>query len=115
MNSELILEAYSLIKKTIWNPRSINYSISDEIYNRFNIDREDLIQDVVILFMERNHKPIDDLSKYINVFAMNALLDIKKHHLRQKRGGEVEIVSLDELIDRGYDITYKGKIIKPID
>lgn len=106
MDEKLILEAYDLIQKTIWNPRSINYSISQHIYDVYNIEREDLIQDTIILFMERKHKPIKDLSKYINVFTKNALIDILKYHSRKKRGGDIETVSLDELIEKGYDLTY---------
>ena len=116
MDLKLMLAAYDLIKKTIWNPKSINYSISEEIYRKYYIDREDMVHDSILLFMERKHNlPIRNLSKYINTFVLNALLDTKKYHSRQKRGDEYDVISLDNLIDKGYDIGYNGKIYRDDD
>ena len=102
MKEQLIKEVYKLIQMTINNPNSINRSIADELYRKYGIDREDLIQDAVVLFIERTHQPIGNLSAYINRFTKHALLDIKKHHTRQKR--EHEKVSLDQWMEDGNDV-----------
>lgn len=111
MTEQTLLKAYKLIECSINNPKSFNRTIADEIYDRWLIDRGDLIQEVIVKFIEKeNHPDIDNLSAYINTFTYYVLSNIRRSLSYQKRYDKNNEVSLDELLDSGGEI-HCGKII----
>lgn len=79
MDNELTLKAYELIRLNIFNPTGKNGSIAKELNEKYYLEPNDLIQQLIILFIEKKHNlPINNLQAYISVFTKNALLDIKK-------------------------------------
>jgi len=96
LTEELILEAYKQIRLTLINPKTSNNKLAKELYQKYHVETEDLIQDLILLFMKRKHKPIRNMPSYINTFVYRALLDIAKYHGRQKRIEKKHLVDIDD-------------------
>jgi len=90
-SEEFTLKVYKLIQMNIFNSKSKNGLIAEEIFCRFFIEKEDLVQDLMLLFIEKIRKKkikqetIKNLKGFVSTFTTHALLDIKKKELRQKR------------------------------
>jgi hypothetical protein len=81
VDQDLQLKAYNAIKTTLKNRKSICFTIAKELLDNFGCEKEDLIHDVFLDFIEHKHKPLEDnIQKYIDRYCYYVLLDIKKHY-----------------------------------
>lgn len=96
MTEKELLQVYKYIKSTLNNKFTKAYSIAQELYRAHGLEKEDLIQDIMCVFLTRNHKEIMHLKGYVTKFCYNELMNIKRKHSSSKHLKRYYFVNLDD-------------------
>ena len=86
MDQKLIEESYRLIKVILLSPKYPAYGVAEELTRRVRIlSKDDLIHDLIAIFITRKHPEIENLSGYLATFCFKELLNIKRKWTSQMR------------------------------
>lgn len=80
MNNKQILETYAMIKKTVNNRYNKAYGLAQELERLYSLSREDLIQELICIFITRNHQEIRNLRHYVRMFCYHELMNMKRKY-----------------------------------
>lgn len=88
MTEKEILEIYDLIKKNIRNQSGCNGRLANELCEQHFLEQEDLIQDVITYFLEKERAgkigEIENMQGFVSIFVHRYLINLGKKYTAQK-------------------------------
>ena len=101
MDEKTTLEVYKLIQLNVNNKDRANGQLADSIHKKHNYEQEDIIQDLIVRFIEKERddkfKDSSKLQGLVNRFCYYELVDMDRGFSCQKRADYSKQVEYKEI------------------